>query len=53
MQRLLSVGAIAVAGLKKYVDALPTRDDGSKGNFVVISSDASNIGVRWVCVIAM
>jgi len=36
-------GAIAVAGLKKYVDNLPARESGSKGNFVVISSDASNI----------
>ena len=35
-------GAIAIAGLKKYVDAMP-KTNGSKGNFVAISSDASNI----------
>jgi len=36
-------GAIAVAGLKKYVDKVPVREDGTRGNYVVISSDASNI----------
>jgi threonine dehydratase len=37
-------GAVAIAGIKKYVDALPTpANAGSKGNYVVISSDASNI----------
>jgi len=37
-------GALAIAGLKKYVDALPApAGGGSKGHFVAISSDASNI----------
>jgi len=37
-------GAVAIAGLKKYVDALPEVASGqSRGNFVAISSDASNI----------
>jgi len=37
-------GALAIAGLKKYVDALPAVASGrSQGNFVAISSDASNI----------
>jgi len=38
-------GAVAIAGLKKYVDAMPASAmaNGSKGNFVAISSDASNI----------
>jgi len=36
-------GAVAIAGLKKYVDAMPALAGGSKGNFVAISSDASNI----------
>ena len=36
-------GAVAVAGLKKYVDAMPQKYADTKGNFVVISSDASNI----------
>ena len=38
-------GALAIAGLKKYVDriALNGSLDSSKGNFVAISSDASNI----------
>lgn len=36
-------GAISIAGAKKYIASLPTRADGSKGNFVAISSDASNI----------
>ena len=41
-------GAVAIAGLKKYVDALPSAPGGdgaprSKGNYVAISSDASNI----------
>ena len=36
-------GAVAIAGLKKYVDAMPGVASGSKGNFVAISSDASNI----------
>ncbi|KAL1504676.1 hypothetical protein AB1Y20_008456 [Prymnesium parvum] len=36
-------GAVAVAGLKKYLAAVPARGDGTKGNYVVISSDASNI----------
>ena len=36
-------GAVGVAGLKKYLGELPVREDGSKGNYVVISSDASNI----------
>jgi len=37
-------GAVAIAGLKKYVDELPEVAPGkSKGNFVAISSDASNI----------
>ena len=38
-------GAVAIAGLKKYVDAMPegAHDGASKGNFVAISSDASNI----------
>ena len=37
-------GALAIAGLKKYVDALPDKPGGaSKGNFAAISSDASNI----------
>jgi len=37
-------GALSIAGLKKYVDAMPdVPGGGSKGNFVAISSDASNI----------
>ena len=37
-------GAVAIAGLKKYVDAMPTlAGTASKGNFVAVSSDASNI----------
>jgi len=36
-------GAVAIAGLKKYVDKLPGGAGSSKGNFVAISSDASNI----------
>jgi len=37
-------GAAAIAGLKKYVDAMPAPAAGdTKGNFVAISSDASNI----------
>jgi len=36
-------GAISVAGLKKYLAARPAKADGSKGNFIAISSDASNI----------
>jgi threonine dehydratase len=37
-------GALGIAGLKKYVDALPDVAAGaSKGSFVAISSDASNI----------
>ena len=36
-------GAISIAGAKKYIASLPTRADGSKGNFIAISSDASNI----------
>ena len=36
-------GAVSVAGLKKYVEALHPRRDGSRGNYVAISSDASNI----------
>jgi len=36
-------GAISIAGAKKYLASLPMRADGSKGNFVAISSDASNI----------
>jgi threonine dehydratase len=37
-------GAIAIAGLKKYVDAMAVPPKGaSRGNFVAISSDASNI----------
>ena len=35
-------GAVAIAGLKKYVDAI-ADGSGSKGNYVAISSDASNI----------
>jgi len=35
-------GATAIAGLKKYVDAMPSVG-ASKGNYVAISSDASNI----------
>ena len=36
-------GALAIAGLKKYVEALPSCNGNSKGNFAAISSDASNI----------
>lgn len=36
-------GALAVAGLKKYLAGVPVHADGSKGNYVVLSSDASNI----------
>ena len=36
-------GAVAIAGLKKYVDAMPGRAGQSTGNFVAVSSDASNI----------
>jgi len=36
-------GAISIAGAKKFIASLPTRADGSKGNFIAISSDASNI----------
>lgn len=38
-------GAVATAGLKKYVADLPMPSSagGSRGNFVAISSDASNI----------
>lgn len=37
-------GAVAIAGLKKYVTAMPAPAPGkSRGNFVAISSDASNI----------
>ena len=38
-------GALATAGLKKYVAdlPLPSSAGGSRGNFVAISSDASNI----------
>lgn len=36
-------GAIAVAGLKKHLNAMPVGPSGSKGNYVVFSSDASNI----------
>jgi len=36
-------GAVAVAGLKKYMSEVAVRPDGTKGNYVVISSDASNI----------
>jgi threonine dehydratase len=37
-------GALAIAGLKKYVDAMPAAPaGGSKGNYCAISSDASNI----------
>lgn len=37
-------GAVAIAGLKKYVGSLPAPPPGgSRGNFVAISSDASNI----------
>jgi len=36
-------GALGIAGLKKYVEAMPSCAGKSKGNFVAISSDASNI----------
>ena len=36
-------GAVAIAGLKKYVDALGAPSTAAKGNYIAISSDASNI----------
>jgi len=36
-------GAISVAGVKKYLAAAPLGADGSKGNYIAVSSDASNI----------
>lgn len=36
-------GAISVAGAKKYLAQVPLNADGSRGNYVAISSDASNI----------
>merc|ERR1719504_550524 len=36
-------GAVAIAGLKKWVGGRPAYSNGSKGNYVAISSDASNI----------
>ena len=36
-------GAISVAGAKKYLAQQPLNADGSRGNYVAISSDASNI----------
>merc|ERR1719199_392137 len=36
-------GAISIAGVKKYLASRPLNADGSKGNYIAISSDASNI----------
>jgi len=36
-------GAMSVAGLKKWLGRQPVGEDGSKGNYVAILSDASNV----------
>ena len=36
-------GAISIAGVKKYLASRPLNADGSKGNYIAVSSDASNI----------